>query len=425
MNNILCHIQDIIKDCECHFACHSSILFLKQEMNDGHIELISIQDTGNGERHLRKYKINERSYIVYSLDLSYCLYLLLKKDAIYAAIFTKTICIADKLGMARELLLGTGVVGKPAYGLENKLSLNHIEKAISSIFQKERHNEFCIRFCNVSDTKNFYSNIFFPLTNEIKDSLSNCNLLFQYDTKGRQKNINAFFFFIKEQDTGILLKKLQMFLYFHSPEFQLQSIHIPYIREENIIEHFGKEIWKATTSALSVIQYPILPGIAIEGEKDEVEHLITHLIVIYILTAKFFYTNINEFRLVNNQIYEQLLFEHASDVSSYALNVLQWHAIVEKIEKEHYNLSKQNFKNLYSNYIEMLRNWKMKEQIGFDLYQEKLFLLCKEIREQDIKREYRNTIFINYTTLLLNSYDIPIYYKAYIIYTIKFMLDEI
>ncbi|GEM_PF-5275261 len=422
MDTIFCHIQDIIRDCECNFTYYSSILFLKQKMKNGHIELISIQNTGNGKRSLREYKINDRHYIVYSLDLTFCLYLLLKKDAIYAAIFTKTICIVDKLGMARELLLGVEVMDKPIYGLENNLSLNQIEKAMSSIFQKERENEFCVRFCNVSDTKSFYSNIFYPLANEIKDTLSNCNLLFQYDTDGRQKNINVSFFFIKEQNIGKLVEKLQMFLYNHSPEYQLQSIHIPYVREHNSIEHFGKEIWEITTSALSTIQYPAISETNIE--KDEIESLITHLIVIYILTAKFFYQDIDAFYKVNNQLYEHLLHEHASDVCSYALNVLQWHAIIGKIEREHNNLSKQNMKSLYSNYTEMLKAWDMKEQIGFDLYQEKLFLLCKKIKEQGIGIKNKDSIFISYTELLLNSYDIPAYYKAYIIYTIKFMIDE-
>lgn len=81
-------------------------------------------------------------------------------------------------------------------------------------------------------------------------------------------------------------------------------------------------------------------------------------------------------------------------------------------------------KSLYSNYTEMLKAWDMKEQIGFDLYQEKLFLLCKKIKEQGIGIKNKDSIFISYTELLLNSYDIPSYYKAYIIYTIKFMIDE-
>ena len=159
------------------------------------------------------------------------------------------------------------------------------------------------------------------------------------------------------------------------------------------------------------------------------------LLIYYLLSSAVYYFNTKEdFIKVNDELYNMLL---PCSISPLTLNLLNNNivsSIKDKIEREYNFLAKKIYPNLYVNYSEIIRTWesKMIEDDDMSPY----LLILSNISNNTVwesihisqypslQINLQALFFMEYYKHVLSCFDIPPYYKAFIPFTIKHLINN-
>ena len=411
------NLERAIAECRRNVFFHFPTLFLKQPPEATSITLIGISH----EVFRAKKEYFESGGITiekYEISLDYCMSLILSHDILLNSLFSTTVCLKDDLDISRKIL----------QSLKPILLYNNMEKApaISQIWDvavsepASPDDELAMRFYDISDDISFIFNVFIPIQNMVRSCVDTHTPFLQfYNINGRKDAVYSTRFDNGKESRKALLSTQKM-LYLQSSEFNCRNIRIPYHPIPCTIKSKCRLLYDEILNLTSDFQSIILSN----GEnKIDADTIITEMLYAYTLIAKVFYPDYSIFKSFNDMIYKRYTWITVSDTIKYLLSHNMIVQTENKIAREHKALCVANAQSLFTNYADIIQEWK-----DYDNCKEEYHLYLKQLKSiKRMKHENvsKEDVVSEIIEQLFHSFDIVGYYHSYIPYCINFVKNEI
>lgn len=411
------NLKRAIAECRRNIFFHFPTLFLKQPPEATSITLIGISH----EVFRAKKEYFESGGITietYEISLDYCMSLILSHDILLNSLFSTTVCLKDDLDISRKIL----------QSLKPILLYNNMEKApaISQIWDvavsepASPDDELAMRFYDISDDISFIFNVFIPIQNMVRSCVDTHTPFLQfYNINGRKDAVYSTRFDNGKESRKALLSTQKM-LYLQSSEFNCRNIRIPYHSIPCTIKSKCRLLYDEILNLTSDFQSIILSN----GEnKIDADTIITEMLYAYTLIAKVFYPDYSIFKSFNDMIYKRYTWITVSDTIKYLLSHNMIVQTENKIAREHKALCVANAQSLFTNYADIIQEWK-----DYDNCKEEYHLYLKQLKSiKRMKHENvsKEDVVSEIIEQLFHSFDIVGYYHSYIPYCINFVKNEI
>lgn len=240
-----------------------------------------------------------------------------------------------------------------------------------------------------------------------------------YNINGRKDAVYSTRFDNGKESRKALLSTQKM-LYLQSSEFNCRNIRIPYHPIPCTIKSKCRLLYDEILNLTSDFQSIILSN----GEnKIDADTIITEMLYAYTLIAKVFYPDYSIFKSFNDMIYKRYTWITVSDTIKYLLSHNMIVQTENKIAREHKALCVANAQSLFTNYADIIQEWK-----DYDNCKEEYHLYLKQLKSiKRMKHENvsKEDVVSEIIEQLFHSFDIVGYYHSYIPYCINFVKNEI
>lgn len=411
------NLERAIAECRRNDFFHFPTLFLKQPPEATSITLIGI----SYEVFRAKKECFESGGITietYEISLDYCMSLILSHDILLNSLFSTTVCLKDDLDISRKIL----------QSLKPILLYNNMEKApaISQIWDvavsepASPDDELAMRFYDISDDISFIFNVFIPIQNMVRSCVDTHTPFLQfYNINGRKDAVYSTRFDNGKESRKALLSTQKM-LYLQSSEFNCRNIRIPYHHMPCVVEVKCKPLYDELLSLTFEFQSIILSG---GKEGMNVDAIMTEMLYAYTLIAKVFYSDYSSFKSFNDMTYKRYTWTTVSDTIKYLLSHNMMVQAENKIAREHKALCMANAQSLFTNYADMIQEWKDYDNCKKEYHS--YLKQLKRIKKMKDKYVSKEDVVSEIIEQLFHSFDIASYYHSYIPYCINFIKNEI
>lgn len=396
---------------------HFPTLFLKQSSEPTSITVIGISnDFSRTRKECRKR--GGVTLEIYGISLDYCMSLILSHDILLNSLFSTTVCLKDDLDISRIVLQSL----KPILLYNNMRKIPAISQAwdVTTSMPMTPDDKLAMRFYNISDDISFIFHVFIPIQGLVRScGGTNTPFLQFYNINGRKDAVYAMRFDNGEQ-SGQALLSIQKMLYLQSSEFNCRNIRIPYQHIPCMVEVKCRQLYDELLDLTFEFQGIILSG---GEERMNVETIMTEMLYAYILIAKVFYPDYSSFKAFNDKIYKRYTWTTMSDTIKYLLSNNIKVRAENKIAREHKALCIANAQSLFTNYADLIQEWKSYDncKAEYHLYLRRLEYIM-EMKVEDVSEE---DVVSEIVEQLFHAFDIASYYHSFIPYCINFIKNEI
>lgn len=410
LNMYINTITPIIRFCKMHNYFHALAVFVCITNNT-----LIIISSGEEKEKIRNI-IKPEGYL-FRIYSDWEIYKkILERNIEIVTVFSYTITLFDHIHITPRILSAI----EPIKAYNNKQNILSMKDSNVKCYK----GQISMLFCDIDEIPQFIKITFIPLCQVIKTYLSEAQywIDWQYGTKLNSRDV-LITFFINSSNQEAIIQKLQLYLYENVSELQLFRIHIPFNRPLNYIDKLPYEIRKKTYNILCRVSEEFVVQTYQEAFSDNKK--ITHLMYYYLLAAKNYFISSPEFLKTNKRLIEMMT---DVSVSSFTKSLLRHDKISEAKDKLTHEYKIQSDKNkvvLYMNYFSLIQDWQVfpKED---DSIQECLTLLAEIRNHLDIKYtnkdNYLVLYFCDFIDKIMNSIDLPLYYKGYIPYCINYLV---
>lgn len=411
------NLDRAITECIRNEYFHFPTLFLKQSPEAASITFIGISH-GIYRARKKSRKSEEATIEIYEISLDYCMSLILSHDILLNSLFSTTVCLKDDLDISRNILQSL----KPVLlynNMEKAPAISHVWDAATSE-PATPDNELAMRFYNISDGISFIFNVFIPIQNLIRGCADTHSSSLQfYSIDGRKDAVYSTYFDNGKQSRQALLS-IQKMLYLQSSEFNCRNIRIPFHHIPCALKAKHSQLHDELLNLTSDFQVIILSG---GKERMNIESIMTEMLYAYILIAKVFYSDYSSFKSFNDMIYKRYTWITVSDTIKYLLSHNMIVQFENKIAREHKAMCMANAQSLFTNYADMILEWKDYDSCKQEYHSYiKLLETIKGMINEDVSKE---EVVSEIIEQLFHSFDIVSYFHSYIPYCINFIKNEI
>jgi len=426
------NIKQIVNYCKHHNYFDASTVFLAKSKNTETVVVVAvyienINSFGN--------TISENSaYKIVKLSLTNFYKFLLSRDLFFGELMSNGIFIKDDLSiasiaqLAAQPIIAYNLNKEDSVGIENSLFLLKEQNL------NEAKNNFSMLYMDNTDLFTFINRVFFPLSKFIKQYLSEANFMLQ--TKRRNYNESSLSieltYFVDTAKRNEMLLTLQKKLYAKVSDYKLHKAIIPYQRPSNLIDLMPSNLRKGTYKILAKVSEDVVANYSEKPLEDSTS--VTLLIYNLLASAVYYFRTKEEFLKVNDELYSILL---PCSVAPLTLNLLDSgiiSSINDKTEREYNLLAKKIYPSLHVNYSEFLKKWDSKViedddmnpylSILSDISDNTVWESIHISQHPSLQINLKALFFIEYYKHILNCFDIPTYYKAFIPFTIKYLANN-
>lgn len=426
------NVKQIVDYCKKRNYFDASTVFLVRLKNTEVIAIVTIyvEDVNPSESTIISENI---AYKIIKLPLTDFYKFLLSRDLLFGEMVSNAIFIKDDLSIAPMAQLAAQSI--IAY------DLNQMDKAVESsqcLFEESNSDDgkdsFSMLYMDNSDLQTFINRVFFPLSKFIKQYLHEANFILQTKRQSHDENnlMIELTYFVEPVKRNEMLLTLQKELYTKVSDYKLHKIIIPYKRPLGLIDSMAPNLRDDTYKILSKISEDVVVDYS---EKPLEDNNGVALLIYYLLASAVYYFDSKEdFFKVNDELYNMLL---PCSVAPLTFNLLDGgivSSVKDKIEREYNLLAKNIYPNLHVNYSEFIKKWesKMLEDDDMSPYLSILSNISNNtVWESTHTSQYpslqvnlKALFFIEYYKHILNCFDIPLYYKAFIPFTIKYLANN-
>lgn len=345
--------------------------------------------------------------------------MMLQRDIQIVVLFSSAIPLLDKANIAPKIYSSLTPIK-----LFNKFYMNM--SLCTESRMTETNESFSILFRNVDDPQSFINKTFIPLCLVLKEQLANCrfNILWEADYSGINCSAELRFFSDKIL-VDDLINKLQIYLYKNVSELQLGQIKLPYYNQQLFLKNIPKCIRDITNNILCALSEDFIELISTGGATDNKR--ITMVIYYYIIAAKSFFSSEKEFLVINEFLLAEMLDEGISPFSKYILNHQIVSDVHDKLWREYRILSDRTKVELWGNYSELLKDWSYidNDDDTVSISLQAMKKIRNSINNDEVINEtdFTTRYFVEFYKLLILSWNIPCYYRAYIPFCVKYLMS--
>ncbi len=412
------NLKKILNLCNENNFFDADTLYLKQNIKSNIFKLIAVCGD-NGFKGKKKYKTEDDEIVVYYISYNSCMSLMLNKDILFFALFSSVVCLKDDLSASRAFYQALIPI-KKYNNLKGRVSLDNLWK--DNILNRKYEDELSIQFRNISNENEFYQNILIPLSSSFKNLLHHNSSLLQFEECAGKLNA-TYTLKLKEKDNyNSILNRLIIYLYKYSPELNLSRIAIPYVRMRNRMS-MDRKLSCLIADVITQIQTEIFSKKNNEGISSNT--VITTLMYAFIIAGCIMYKSKADFNKVVEKIYKKYSFMAESDVQKYMLSLVGINTVQKKLFNELHALCLSNAVKLNVNYGNIMNKWKTSD---FNNDFKDFVDLMRELNDYILSEECsftKDQVFEELTKVLFHSFNIHNYYKSFILFSIKFLANEI
>lgn len=410
-------ISIAVNYCKAHdFFYASSVFILKvKSVSCCKLSICLIFMNNSSKHQIEKTIESEYDFIYFSVQDIFTM--ILQRDLQIDLLFTGAIPLLDKANIAPKIyssIIPIRLFNK--YVMDKKI---HLDSSIT-----KANKSFSILFYNVDDPQSFINKTFLPLCVVLKEQMVNCrfNILWGADYNAISCSVEVRFFSDKILSSDII-KILQVYLYKNVSELQLGRVRIPYYSQQLFFESMSKPIEDKTNNILCVLSEDFLDLLSNGGATDNKR--MTMVVYYYIIAAKSFFFSEKEFLDTNELILAEMLDESISPFSKSVLNHQMISDAHDKLLREYRILTDRIKVDLWGNYSELFEDW---TYINSDdnIVLRSLHTMGKirrYVNNFQVKNEANvvTRYFVEFYKLLILSWNIPCYYRAYIPFCVKML----
>ena len=428
------NIKQIVNYCEQYNYFDASTVFLARLENTEAVVIVTVYADDYINSFCDTVLFDNVAYKIVKLPLTNFYKLLLSRDLFFGEIVSNAIFIKDDLSISSIAQLSAQPIKE--YNLNNGSNME-VEDS-QSLFEKhgldELKNNFSMLYMDNSDLHTFTNRAFFPLSKFIKQYLGEASFMLQ--TKRRSHNENNLLieltYFVDTVKRDEMLLALQKELYAKISDYKLHKIIIPYQRPSSLIDLLPPNLKNNTYEILAKVSEDVVSSYSEKPLEDKAS---VTLLIYYLLTSAVYYFNTKEdFLKVNDELYAVLLPDSVSPLTHSLLSNNIISSIKDKAEREYNSLAKKIYPTVHVNYSEFLRKWdsKMIEDDDMSPYFSMLSDISNNtfwesvhiLQYPPLQINLKALFFIEYYKHVLNCFDIPAYYKAFIPFIIKYLVDN-
>lgn len=412
-------ISNAVNYCKAHdfFYASSAFLLKAKSISSCKLSICLIFMNNNDKQKIKKTVKSEYEFIYLSVQDIFTM--ILQRDLQIDLLFTGAIPLLDNANIAPQIYSSiTPIKICNKYVISEKMYIN------SSM--TEADNSFSMLFYNVDAPQSFINKTFLPLCVVLKEQMVNCrfSILWKTDYNAVSCSVEIRFFSDKILANNII-KTLQVYLYKNVCELQLGRIRIPYYSQQHFFESMSKPIKDKTNNILCVLSEDYLYLLSNGGATDTKR--MTMVVYYYIFAAKSFFFSESEFLETNELILGEMLDEGISPFSKFVLNHQMVSDARDKLLREYRIISDRTKVDLLGNYSELFDDWTYINSDD-DIVLRSLHTMGeirRYVNNYQAKNEFNvvTRYFVEFYQLLILSWNIPCYYRAYIPFCVKYLLS--
>ena len=313
--------------------------------------------------------------------------MVLEKNAILTKLFHNTITIKDDLNIIPIIM--------------NVLStLRLYDSTVSKI---GKPGDLIVTFYNVGSPTEFVNNTYIPFMEMAKGYLEKCPFILSYNEHDGANSVSLIF---EHHKTDFSISEFERILVYKFAELNLHSIGVERFSQFVSMNDSIRKILQQVSDQMILVYHK-------DGNDDTI---IRTLISYYLNIGRCIEPNIQSFLSINSRIYERMLLNSISPLSSRLLEHIHILNVCNKLSCEYDKLYQSNMEELYSYITHIVQNWHFSSPLSDFPYSTIHKISSKEKKEEFIQNVYSG---------LFSASIMHPYYTAFVPYCIDKILRHL